>query len=357
MTNPYRSQADYCFWSRSVTWCPPGRLDPVTTATLIGATEKVATLGSCFAQHISRHLKKSGLNYFVAETAPAEMSEKEAASRNYDVFSARYGNVYTVRQALQLLARATGEFQPEEDVWRSGEHFVDPFRPAIEPQGFASAEAVRASARLHLQQVRRLFEETDLVVFTLGLTEAWRSKHDGAVFPLAPGVSGGQFDADIHERVNFSTSEVIDDLKQFIARLTQMNPSVRIILTVSPVPLIATHENRHVVVSTSHSKAVLRAAAGEVEQDFANVYYFPSYEIITSPHSQGRYFKEDLRSVSDVGVSHVMRVFSRHFIGGEAHAQHSASEHPLSGSIVGDQNIVCDEEEIERALRATGFQK
>ena len=39
-----------------------------------------------------------------------------------------------------------------------------------------------------------MFEQSEIFIFTLGLTEAWRSKKDGAVFPLAPGVSAGSFD-------------------------------------------------------------------------------------------------------------------------------------------------------------------
>jgi hypothetical protein len=39
--------------------------------------------------------------------------------------------------------------------------------------------------------VRELFEKADVFVFTLGLTEGWRSKQDGSAVPLAPGIAGG----------------------------------------------------------------------------------------------------------------------------------------------------------------------
>ena len=45
-------------------------------------------------------------------------------------------------------------------------------------------------------------------MFTLGLTEAWRSRHDGCVFPVAPGVSGGEWSPDDHEFVNSTVEEV-----------------------------------------------------------------------------------------------------------------------------------------------------
>ena len=85
------------------------------------------------------------------------------------------------------------------------------------------------------------------------------------------------------------------------------------ILTVSPVPLIATMENRSVLVSTTYSKSVLRVAAEVVAKRYDFVAYFPSYEIITGGFNRGSYFAEDLRSVTEAGVAHVMRLFMRHY--------------------------------------------
>ncbi len=355
MTNPYRSLPDHCFWSRAVSWAPPGQLDPMVESPFsITPDMKVATLGSCFAQHIARHLQRSGLHYFVSETAPRELSAEEAAARHYGVFSARYGNIYTVRQAVQLFDRAFDAFQPSEDVWTRDEVFVDPFRPLIEPAGFVSPQAVRDAAQAHLAHVRRVFSEADVIVFTLGLTEAWRSLEDGAVFAAAPGVAGGGFDPGRHEKVNFTCRDVSEDLQAFCDRITRVNPNARIVLTVSPVPLIATHQdNQHVLSATTYSKAVLRVAAGEVAQGNPSVSYFPSFEIITSAHSRGSYFEPDLRSVREVGVAHVMRVFSQHFL--ESGDEPANAAPPTPAPPPTDADVVCDEEVIERALRAGGF--
>ena len=60
-------------------------------------------------------------------------------------------------------------------------------------------------------------------------------------------------------------------------------------------------------------EAVLRVAAETIERSHQDVVYFPSYEIITGSYSRGRYFAEDLRSVTEEGVAHVMRVFMERF--------------------------------------------
>ena len=354
MSHPYKGKPAHCFWSGAMTAPAPGHIDPVTRSAEIRGVDRVATMGSCFAQHLSRHIQRAGYNYFVAEPAPADMARSEAQAKGYGVFSARYGNVYTVRQAIQLFDRAFGRFTPLERVWQRGERFVDAFRPQIEPEGHATPEAVLAAADAHLARVKAMFLEATWLVFTLGLTEGWRSRQDGAVFPVAPGVAGGSYDPAVHEFFNDSARTVSEDLQQFIERLHSVNPGLNILLTVSPVPLVATFEDRHVLVSTTYSKAALRVAADEAERQFERVIYFPSYEIITSPAAAGRYFEDDLRGVTEVGVGHVMHVFERHFFKPAAGA---AAARPVpepgmgnAGSFA-DAAVVCDEELIERAIR------
>ncbi|TDP40445.1 GSCFA domain-containing protein [Zavarzinia compransoris] len=352
MSNPYRGLDDFCFWSRAMTWPAPGRIDPVVKADVITAADPVVTMGSCFAQHLARHISTSGLNYHVAEKAPAGTPADLAKALNYNVFSARYGNIYTVRQAVQLFDRAFGRFQPAEDVWARDGGFVDAFRPQIQPDPFPTEDAVRAAAAEHLALVRQMFLDARWLVFTLGLTEGWRSRLDGAVYPVAPGVSGGAFDPERHEFVNFTAGEVSADLAAFIERVSAVNPGLKIILTISPVPLIATYERRHVLVSTVFSKSALRVAADEAERRFPNVIYFPSFEIITSPAAGGRYYADDLRQVTDLGVGHVMRVFGDHFFDRPDRATApEAAAFDADSVIAAAKDVVCDEEVIERALQ------
>src|SRR5262249_18603280 len=100
-----------------------------------------------------------------------------------------------------------------------------------------------------------------------------------------------------------------------VAGLKILNPGLRIILTVSPVPLVATYTEHNVLLASSYSKAVLRAACGEVEGRHAHVHYFPSFEIISHPASFGQYLDTDLRAVTERGISHVMACFFAAFYG------------------------------------------
>lgn len=312
--HPYKSLPASSYWRRSVAAVAANAIDPVGDFPFrISRSTRVVTAGSCFAQHISRHLAKSGFAFHVTEPGNPLLDDAMRKEFQYGVFSARYGNVYTARQLLQLARRAFGSFTPAEPPWRDpAGRFLDPFRPAIQPGGFASHEELQLDRSVHLAAVRRAFRELDVMVFTLGLTECFVARADGAVFPVCPGVAGGEFSAARYEFRNFGVAEVVADLEAFFALLAAENPRFKAILTVSPVPLIATAEPRHVLQSTTWSKAVLRVAAGELARADPRIAYFPSYEIVTGAHARGAYFAEDLREVTEAGVEHVMRLFFAH---------------------------------------------
>lgn len=346
--HPYQELDELHFWSRVVTPVAFHALDPVRdTKFQVGVNDRVATMGSCFAQHLSRFLSRSGLNYFVTEVGDVALEEDERALRNYGTFSARYGNVYTVRQAVQLLERVyTRKWRRKEEIWSLGDRFVDSLRPQVEPEGFGTEDELRADRVAHLAAVRRVFEESDVLVFTLGLTEGWRSRRTGLVFPVVPGASGGSYRSEDYEFVNFSAAEVTEDLRAFVAGLRKVNSDLKILLTVSPVPLIATYTEQHVLPATVYSKSVLRVAAAEVSADLDYVDYFPSYEIVTSTSAGGRYFADDLRSITDEGVAHVMRIFKRHYVDGSS-ASSPALAPALRREIAAVRQIVCDEEVLD----------
>lgn len=360
---PYKALPAHAFWRRSVSNVAPQALDPiVSTRFKIAKTDKIATAGSCFAQHIARFLSQSGYNYYVSEPGHSVLSDDLKRTYNYSTFSARYGNLYTTRQLLQTLQRAYGDFEPVEDMWKDGGSYIDPFRPFIQPGGFSSEAEFRADREAHYAAIREMVENLDVFVFTLGLTEGWRSKQDSAVFAISPGCGAGQHDSSRHEFVNFSVNEVVDDLRASIAIIKQKNPNARVLLTVSPVPLIATFEPQHVLVSTTYSKSLLRVAAEMIKNENTDVDYFPSYEIITGNFSRSEYFEADLREVREEGVRHAMTCFFRHYLDieistqGAANAprksaatENSAAQPKSLNEKVGE--VICDEEQLERAVR------
>jgi hypothetical protein len=353
-SHPYANVSARAHWRRSISSVPYAEVDPVSTPRfIIGRDDKVATAGSCFAQHIARHLKASGFFYYVAEEAHPIFSPYLAEKFNFGLFSARYGNIYTSRQLVQLFERAHGLFMPEEEVWLEPDgSYVDPFRPTCNPGGFTSLRELLGDREQHLSAVQAMFRNLDVFVFTLGLTECWRARSDGATYPVCPGTAGGTFDPAKYEFINLTVEEVISDLRKFLCYLAEVNPTARVVLTVSPVPLVATAEDRHVLASTTLSKSILRVAADVISREHINVAYFESYEIITGNFNRGRYFAEDLRSVTEEGVNHVMRLFLKHYAGVDSsQSKPAAAPGQAQDRFIADMRqamaVICDEEALD----------
>lgn len=309
--HPYRSLPDRHFWRRFVSdtsWRDLPFMDaPKFT---LQADDRLATAGSCFAQHITRYMKRSGLEPFVAEAAhPFVQAADPALAESYGQFSARYGNVYTARQMLELLRQAAGTMPMVQDFVAHEGRWYDLLRPGVPKTGFASLAEAQADRRHHLHCVRRMFETVDVFVFTLGLTEAWQHAQGGHTYPVCPGTARGEFDPALHRFHNFGFGEVVADLEALIDEARALNPALRFVFTVSPVPLVATRSSDNVLVASAYSKAVLRAAVGQVVAHRDEAEYFPSFEIISHAASFGQYLASDLREVTDRGVGHVMACF------------------------------------------------
>jgi hypothetical protein len=343
--HPYRDLQSRSFWRNSVS-----ELNPLEFADLyrpkfkITSTDRIAAAGSCFAQHISREFKRRQFNFLDLEPPPALLPQHRWKEFGYDLYSARYGNVYTIRQLLQLVSRAFGRMRPVDEVWESDGRYFDPYRPAIEPSGFDSLEELRVFGDVLLQSVRTIVETCDVFVFTFGLTEAWINTKDGFVYPSCPGTVAGTFDPDRHRFHNFAVSEIVADTETLIDFIRKRNPGARFLFTVSPVPLVASASGDHVLPATVYSKSVLRAACGELEKRHSFVDYFPSYEMVASHPYRAMFFAPNMRDVSAMGVAHVMNTFfGAHRIESETVVE--LKPKPMDRD--SDDELVCEEVALE----------
>lgn len=339
--SPYEGKPPKSFWKRAVAPKNPESFENLYEKKFaITADMKIATAGSCFAQHIARNMRQRGYQVIDAEPPPAGISPELAAQYGYGVYSARYGNLYYVRQLLQIANEALGNWAPSDWIWEKKGRFFDALRPLVEPEGHSSPEEVVAHRQHHLTKVRQVLETCDVFVFTFGLTEGWQHNESGTVYPTAPGTAAGSFDPAKYSFVNFGFIDVYADFLEFKHLLERINRNVKFLVTVSPVPLAATATDAHVLPATIYSKSVLRAVAGELANEFRNVDYFPSYEIITNVLS-GSWFYDvasGFRNVTPRGVDVAMSYFfAQHKIGAKKVAQRALSK----------DDVICEEVMLE----------
>ena len=355
LTNPYDSLEEKAFWRPAVgsrnalelenLWRPRFR---------IRKTDKVVTAGSCFAQHIGKALASNGFHWFDAEPGPQPTSDQEAAmlrKNGYGVFSFRTGNIYTAALLKQWLTWAFDPAAQSDEIWEKDGRFFDPQRPAIEPGGFASREEALQMRSVTLAAIRRAITEAQVFVFTMGLTEGWENSTTGVAYAMCPGTLAGDFDPAQHVFVNYKHRRILADMRDVLRLARKMNPKLRFLLTVSPVPLTATASGDHVLVATMQSKSTLRSVAHELREDHSAVDYFPSYEVIASPTFRGMFYQPNQREVSLKGVEVVMS----HFFAGLGIQQAAAGAKPVARAKSAPAPVTASADDIqceEAALQA-----
>jgi GSCFA family len=308
--HPYGSLPASAFWRSAIAEKHLSDIGPLWVPKFpISREDRVATFGSCFAQHIGRALKARNYNWLDTEPPPPMLSAKAVKEHNYEVFTCRTANIYTTTLLLQWTRWALGKASPPSEVWVDKGRYYDPFRPAIEPNGFESAEEMFRMRAVAIEAFAKAICTANSFVFTLGLTESWWNKREEYEYPTCPGTIAGVFNSEEHEFRNLQYEDVITSLRIAMNLMQSMNPKIKFVLTVSPVPLTASNSGNHVLVATMESKSILRAVAGQLARHRPNVVYFPSYEIINSPVTRGMFFEPNLRSVSPMGVNFVMEHF------------------------------------------------
>lgn len=308
--SPYSGLPQRAFWRGGVAGVGPlDQPDLYRPRFALTRETRVFTAGSCFAQHVGTGMKRAGLQVIDTEPALRGMPPETAKRFGYGTYAARFGNIYTVRQFRQLIEEMLGLFTPALPIWEKDGRYWDAMRPGVEPDGLASPEHVAEMRAQHIGALALALSQADVIVFTLGLTEGWEHRASGTAYPTAPGTIAGEFDPDHFIFRNYGVAEILEDFTAVEEMLAEINPDLKWLLTVSPVPLAATATQDQLLTATARSKAVLRVVCDMARESSARIDYFPSYELVMSPAHPTGAFAPDLRSVRPEVVEGIMALF------------------------------------------------
>ena len=240
---------------------------------------RITAFGSCFAANISSWLGQR--NYRVA-------AREEDAQKAYVV---RIGegmvNSFVIRQQFEW-------------AWE-GRTFDRPLWHGYDATEFGYDEEVRA-------RTRALFDETEVFILTFGLSEVWYDEPSGEVFWRT--VPKRAYDPERHRFRVSSVEENRANIEAIYASIRRNRPDARVILTLSPVPLIATFRDTSCITANSVSKSILRVALDEVlraHRGDGRLFYWPSYEIVMDVLRAP--FKEDRRHLPRAVLDYIMILF------------------------------------------------
>lgn len=260
-----------------------------------------------------------GSNFVILGDTFAEAAGRWLGTKGYRTdgngISAELGRLYTPRQLRQWLEMAAGELNAEgrETVWEhpSG-RYLDAFRPTAAPPG-ETAGAVFAERRRFLARLRSGLAAAEALFWGPAHTEVWLERKSGLAFPLPPEVLKKDGNPSEYEARALTGAETARDLAASFRLLGRLNPALKIIFAVSPVPLYATVTGRHALTADSLAKSTLASAGLELEKR-PRISYFPAFELLRGLQAPvDILYEPDLRTVKEAGIGLVMKRFLKHF--------------------------------------------
>ena len=215
--------------------------------------ERMLFVGSCFADNIGRR--------FVEDKFRATVNP--------------YGVMYNPASILHTVKRWTGEL--------------------VDAQSEASDSGSDVSQAIN--------EAPQTAVFTLGTNHVYVLNETGEIVDNCRKRPQRLFT----ER-ELSVDECADYLRDAVTMLRQINPSVRIIITVSPIRYA-----KYGFHGSQLSKATLLLAADKLTKEMDNVVYFPAYEIVNDELRDYRFYREDMLHPTDQAVEYIWQRFGETF--------------------------------------------
>ena len=236
-------------------------------------SDRIFTIGSCFARNIERSLILRG--YEVA-TSKLAWPDDSIDTMGNEVLN-NYG-VTSIENEFRWALDAEHPFDSEKQFLEiAAGRFID---PNIGGHHAFTLERLTAY-RNAITEVTRRVSDCRIVIMTLGLSEVWFDTLAQCYLNLSPPRSMMAKSPERFQLHILDFAETLASLERTFALLKKYCRSdQRILLTVSPVALNTTHTEKDVIIANCYSKSVLRTAAEHIATTHAHVDYYPSYESV-----------------------------------------------------------------------------
>jgi hypothetical protein len=296
----------------------------VTPSFRIAPTDTVFAIGSCFARNIEKVLETAGLR--VLSRGP-DLGEIGSGRDDATSFFNKY-SIQSVNNELRwALDRAS--FPGEAILYRVGPNRYFDLQLGMKRLDFPLPTIVAFRQR-YLDALAAV-AEADVVILTLGYVETWFDRALELYLNVAPPPALIAAEPGRFEFVVLSYSDVLAGLETFHDLLLRhrMRP-LRMLVTVSPVPLNSTFRGMDVLVANAYSKSVQRAALEEFVKGRERVDYFPSYEFVALSNPTVAWARNDYRHVSPDVVNRIMDNVLTNYMGWDSGAASLAGESQIA---------------------------
>jgi hypothetical protein len=243
--------------------------------------ESVVLLGSCFTEHMTGFLHKAGFTVH---------------QNSHGILFNPLSIVKALNDVVLKRNYTPSDLFFHNEYWHSWFHHSDfSFRNPTE-----TLHAINTAIETHHQALLN----AKLMIITLGSAFAYQHIEGGFYVSNNHRAPHDWFRKDL-----LSVHTIQSALQEALNQVHQLNPSLRVVLTISPV--------RHVrdgVIENNRSKARLIEAV----HSLPNTYYFPAYELVIDVLRDYRFFDYDLVHPNYAATRFVWEHFSNACIDAKA---------------------------------------
>lgn len=246
------------------------------TSFKIGIGSKIITIGSCFSEVIGNQLSENKI---------------ECLCNPYGTIFNPASIFKLINHSLQNQAVFKHLFLETDGIWQHYDFHSKFFAKTKE-------ELEQTLNNTH-QNVSQFLKKANVLIITLGSAWVHQLKENSQIVSNCHKSPGNLFKKEL-----LTIKEILMRFQTMYEALKLQNPKLKVILTVSPV-----RHTKETLTLNSVSKSILRIACHELEQEFEDVHYFPSYEIMIDDLRDYRFYGEDLIHPNSLAEKYIFEKF------------------------------------------------
>ncbi len=255
---------------------------PTPFSSKIKHSDKLLLLGSCFTEQMGKKL----------------------ADYKFEVLENPNGILFNpISIAKAVISYAQEKIFTEQDLfcynelWASREHHTRFSHP--------DKEIVLEKISRSQQSAISFIKEDDWLLITLGsaFVYEWKDGEDTGNYEKVA-ANCHKIPTDKFSRRLLDPAEIVAIMKNMKEELIKVNPSIKIIFTVSPVRHL-----REGFIENNRSKAALIQAVHALTNN-SDIFYFPAYELVIDDLRDYRFFAEDMVHPNYAATNYVWNKFA-----------------------------------------------
>ncbi len=253
----------------------------------ISHQHKIISFGSCFSESIGEKLH----------------------THKFDIFNNPFGILFNPISVCSAISECLENKTYQEDELNQHNELYFSFNHHSKYAGNNKAEVVsRMNSAIRIGQ--DYLASSKVLIMTFGTAWVHRIKETNEVAANCYKLPASHFKKEL-----LSVQEIVAEVSSTLSKLKKANASIQIIATISPV-----RHWKDGVVENQQSKGTLHLALKELNEQFENLVYFPSYEILLDELRDYRFYSSDMLHPSELAIDYIWEKFVDTFFNKETKA-------------------------------------